>query len=72
MRRFCVRCRAEISAGRVARGSCFCSKECRRIDKIERLRAKRGDFCRLCGRPFRRAKSAQGETNPHPGVETPV
>src|SRR6266702_1909722 len=38
--RFCVRCRIQIPEKRVARGSCFCSGECRRQDKIERRRAK--------------------------------
>jgi hypothetical protein len=32
--RFCVRCRSQISEKRVARGSCFCSDECRRQDRI--------------------------------------
>lgn len=54
MQRFCVRCRQEIPAPRVARGSCFCSPECRRKDKIERLRLKRLAHCRFCGRPIRK------------------
>lgn len=53
MQRFCVRCREEIPAQRVARGSCFCSGECRRQDKLGRLRAKRLTHCRFCGRPIR-------------------
>ncbi len=52
MQRFCVRCRREIFAPRVARGSYFCSEECRRLDKMDRRRVKAGKFCRLCGRPF--------------------
>lgn len=36
--RFCIRCKSQISENRVARGSCFCSAECRRQDKIERRR----------------------------------
>ncbi len=54
MQRFCVRCRQEIPAQRVMRGSCFCSPECRREDKLERLRLKRSAHCRFCGRPLRR------------------
>jgi hypothetical protein len=57
MQRFCVRCRQEIPALRVARGACFCSNECRRMDKLERLRTKRLTRCRLCGRTIRGPKS---------------
>src|SRR5712692_4598453 len=32
--RFCVRCKTRIPEKRVARGSCFCSGECRRQDKM--------------------------------------
>lgn len=64
MQRFCVRCRREIPAQRVARGSCFCSRECRRLDKIERLRAKRLTHCRFCGRPFRNPGRTDMPRNP--------
>src|SRR5437867_8425030 len=56
--RFCVRCKSQIPEKRVARGSCFCSGECRRQDKIERRRAKAEKYCRLCHRPRRTAQSA--------------
>jgi hypothetical protein len=42
--RFCVRCKSQISEKRVARGSCFCSAECRRQDKIERRRARAQEY----------------------------
>lgn len=57
--RFCVRCRSQISEKRVARGSCFCSDECRRQDKIERRRARAHKYCRLCHRGLPRQKTAQ-------------
>jgi hypothetical protein len=60
--RYCTRCTALIPDGRVARGSCFCSSECRRIDKMERRRTKAEKCCRLCGRASRKAKSGQSAT----------
>src|SRR2546427_7233242 len=60
--RFCVRCRTQIPEKRVARGSCFCSGECRRQDKIERRRAKAEKSCRLCHRPLPHRKTAPNAT----------
>lgn len=67
MQRFCVRCRKEIPAQRVTRGSCFCSPECRREDRIERRRAIASRQCRLCGRPFSRRRPRPGRPQPPPG-----
>jgi len=61
--RFCVRCKASIPEIRVTRGSCFCSTECRRLDKIERRRAKAEKSCRLCARPFRRKRMTSETVN---------
>ena len=60
--RFCVRCKTQIPEKRVARGSCFCSGECRRQDKIERRRAKAEKYCRLCHRPLPHRRTAQSAT----------
>src|ERR1035438_9560004 len=68
--RFCVRCRSQISEKRVARGSCFCSDECRRQDKIERRRARAQKYCRLCRRGLPRKKTAQ-TTGPVGPLENP-
>src|SRR5437667_12511423 len=62
--RFCVRCRTQIPEKRVARGSCFCSGECRRQDKIERRRSKAEKYCRLCHRPLAQGRMAQSATRP--------
>jgi hypothetical protein len=64
--RFCVRCKSKISEKRVARGSCFCSDECRRQDKIERRRARAQKYCRLCHRGLPRKSTSQktGQTAP--------
>ena len=62
--RFCVRCRSQISQKRVAGGSCFCSDECRRQDRIERRRARAHKFCRLCTESFR-AKRQPSVANRH-------
>lgn len=67
--RFCVRCRSQIPAKRVARGSCFCSDECRRVDKIERRRARAQKYCRLCHRGLLRKRAAQS-SEPAPPVES--
>jgi hypothetical protein len=37
-------------------GSCFCSDECRRQDKIERRRARAQKYCRLCHRGLPRKR----------------
>jgi hypothetical protein len=66
--RFCVRCRSQISQKRVAGGSCFCSDECRRQDRIERRRARAHKFCRLCHRELPRKKTALS-CEPAPAVE---
>src|SRR5437899_5510801 len=60
--RFCVQCRTQIPEKRVARGSCFCSGECRRQDKIERRRAKAEKYCRLCHRPLPHRKTTRSAT----------
>jgi len=60
--RFCVRCKTQVPEKRVARGSCFCSGECRRQDKIERRRAKAEKYCRLCHRPLPHRRTAQSAT----------
>src|SRR5438445_12293505 len=60
--RFCVRCKSQIPEKRVARGSCFCSGECRRQDKIERRRAKAEQYCRLCHRQLPHRRTAQSAT----------
>src|SRR5690349_15769154 len=70
--RFCVRCRTQIPEKRVAGGSCFCSGECRRRDKIERRRAKAEKYCRLCHRPFPPRKMAQTATDCLPLKLRPV
>ena len=50
-RRYCTRCREEITLKRIKRGSCYCSSECRRKAKNE-MRDYRGQFeCKHCGRP---------------------
>jgi hypothetical protein len=68
MQRYCVRCREEISALRLARGAYFCSDECRRLDKMQRRRAKAGKSCRLCGRPFA-TQEPVSDTTAGPAVE---
>src|SRR5439155_26038132 len=60
--RFCVRCKTQIPEKRVACGSCFCSGECRRQDKIERRRAKAEKYRRLSHRPLLHRKTAQSAT----------
>lgn len=56
--RYCTRCRAEITAERVARGSFFCGNDCRAADKNGRRAWKASRNCRLCGRAARRPKKA--------------
>jgi hypothetical protein len=51
-----VRDRKPIAPERVARGSTFCSDDCRSADKRERRAVKAGTSCRLCGRRFTRAR----------------
>jgi len=49
--RYCTFCKQEISLKRVRRGSCYCSRECRRKAK-NNMRDFRAQFaCRHCGRP---------------------
>jgi hypothetical protein len=67
--RFCVRCRSQISEKRVARGSCFCSDECRRQDKIERRRARAQKYCRLCHRGLAQKMTSE-RTVPVASLET--
>jgi len=66
--RFCVRYRSQISEKRVARGSCFCSDECRCQDKIERRRARAQKYCRLCHRGLPGQKTPK-TTGPVASVE---
>jgi len=51
--RYCTKCRSQIEATRVARGSFYCSEKCRKVDRIERRRWKATISCRLCGRSLR-------------------
>lgn len=60
--RYCTRCRAEIDPKRASRGSCFCSTECRRLDKIGRLNLRAVKKCRLCGRAFGKKKTPRSAT----------
>lgn len=56
MKRYCVKCCAEIDAKRVARGSFYCSNACRDVDRKARRRWKAERNCRLCGRPSPRKR----------------
>ena len=53
-----------IPESRVSRGSCFCSTECQRIDKMERRRTKAQKCCRLCGRASRKPQTDQTAIQP--------
>lgn len=58
MKRFCFYCAQPITeARRLAKGAIFCSPECKRSHERERRNARARDFCRLCGRRYRRSRT---------------
>jgi hypothetical protein len=69
MTRYCTRCTGLIPDNRVARGSCFCSTGCRRLDRIDRRRSRAEKSCRLCGRASRKPKTAKSDA--HVLIEAP-
>lgn len=58
LRRYCVRCRAEISRSRVMRGSSFCGDICKREDKKARRNHREGQSCPTCKRAYKKKGGA--------------
>jgi len=62
---YCVVCRRPISEDRVARGSSYCSNDCRKAYRLARRDWRASRNCRLCGRKARKSKlAAQGLVTP--------
>jgi hypothetical protein len=62
MKRYCVKCRTEISSKRTTRGSFFCGENndrCRIEDKKARRAYKASKDCALCGRKARKKPQRQ-------------
>ena len=55
--RYCMVCRGEIPADRVAHHSATCSDHCQKQHKREMQTVRSGKKCRLCGRAFRRPRA---------------
>lgn len=54
--RHCIHCMGLIQEPRLKRGSVTCSKECFRLDKIERRRYLRQFRCKDCGSALPKSK----------------
>src|ERR1041384_2163137 len=65
--RICTRasCGGPVDPKRVARGSCFCSNECRSEDKRERAAHRASITCYACGRKKRRIRLDEGKRTAH-------